>query len=146
MESVCKFIKGEEQAMHGLLQEYLMSEVIMGRTREYRREMRKQKIEQRRMKIKSVRRFYSDEFENGYIHGRKIQSAVFGTKGGLLSKGYYGAIVSGKKTKTKNNYASYRHKGGYGKAIVYSGHDMRKILRMEQERYVFDHVEVEKES
>ena len=117
----------------------------MSRTRAYRREMREQKIKQRRMKIKSVRRFYSDEFENGYIHGRKIQSAVFGSKGGLLSKGYYGAIVSGKKTKTKNNCASYRHKGGYGKAVVYSGHDRRKILGMEQERYVFNHDIVENE-
>jgi hypothetical protein len=102
----------------------------MGRTREYRRAVRKRKIEQRKQKIKDVRRFYDEEYENGYVHGRKIQSAVFGDKGGLFSKGYYGAIVSGVKTKTKNACASYRHKGGYGKAVKYSGHDKKQIERM----------------
>ena len=117
--------------MHGLLQEYIPSEVIMGRIREYRREMCKQKIKQRRTKIKDVRRFYDEEFENGYTHGRKIQSAVFGSKGGLLSKGYYGAMPISMKTKTKNIRELYRRKGKgfYGKAIVYSGADRRKILR-----------------
>ena len=93
--------------------------------------MRIRKIKQRKQKIKDVRRFYDGKYENGYIHGRKIQSAVFGEKEGLLSKGYYGAICSGVKTKTKNACASYRHKGGYGKAVKYSGHDKRQIARME---------------
>ena len=107
----------------------------MERTRAYRRNARKRKIKQRKQKIKDVRRFYDVIYENGYIHGCKIQSAVFGNKEGLLSKGYYGAITSGVKSKTKNARASYRHKGGYGKAVVYSRHDKKQIEYM---KYIMD--------
>lgn len=50
---------------------------------------------------------------------------------GLLNKCHYGALGGWRlKTKTKNSYASYRHKGGYGKAKVYSGHDLRQLAAM----------------
>ena len=34
------------------------------------------------------------------------------------------------KTKPKNSHASYRHKGGYGKAITYSRHDQKQVDKM----------------
>ena len=103
----------------------------MNRSAAFRREMRNKRIKERQRKIKDLKSFYSKEFETSYIYGKKIYSAVFGDTGGYLSKGYYGAIFSPRKTKTKNAYASHRHKGGYGKAILYSRHDQSQIMHMD---------------
>ena len=96
----------------------------MGRTRLYRIEMKKRKIHHRKEQIKAY---------GVNINTNKINAALLGEKDGLFSKGHYGALGHGVKTKTKNSYASYRHKGGYGKAFVYSGHDLKQIVRMNQE-------------
>lgn len=41
-----------------------------------------------------------------------------------------------KKTKTKHSHASYRHKGGYGKAKQYKPHDQKQIdQELDQEEY-----------
>lgn len=103
----------------------------MNRPTAYRREMRNKKIKERQRKVRNIRSFYSKDFETSYIHGNKIYCAVLGDTGGYLSKGYYGAIFSPRKTKTKNSYASYRHKGGYGKAILHSRHDLSQIKHMD---------------
>lgn len=106
----------------------------MRRTRNYRREVRKQKINQRKQKVKDIRKFHSEEFELGYIQGRKIHTMIFEYKSGLLSKGYYSCIPClPTKTKVKNAYASYRHRCGYGKAILYSRHDKKQIIAMKQD-------------
>lgn len=104
----------------------------LGRSRGFRRRMRHRKINKRKQRIKDLRRFYDDRFELSSCHGRKIYSAVFGKKSGLLSKGYYGALKSPVKTKTKRAYASRGHKGGYGKAVCYSRHDKIQIFSMSQ--------------
>ena len=101
----------------------------MGRSKEYRREMQKIKIKQRRQKIlQSV----SYNF-NCYQLRNKDEGMLYGEKSGYLNKHHYGWLTNGIKTKTKNRYASYRHKGGYGKAVLYSRHDKRQIIYMNQE-------------
>lgn len=104
----------------------------LGKSRGFRRGMRQKKINRRMQKIKDLRHFYDERFEQSSCHGRKIYSAVFGKKSGLLSKGYYGALRIPIKTKTKNTYASRGHRGGYGKAVCYSRHDKAQIFSMEQ--------------
>ena len=96
----------------------------MDRTRAYRIDMKNKKINRRKEQIKAY---------GVIINTNRINAAILGEKDGLFSKGHYGTLGHGVKTKTKNAYASYRHKGGYGKACVYSGHDMKQIVRMNQE-------------
>ena len=93
----------------------------MGRTRAYRIAVRKRKIEKRKHDIKNF----------GTAFSRKINHALEGNKEGFLSRGHYRALGKTRKTKTKNAYASYRHKGGYGKACVYSRHDKIQIIAMD---------------
>lgn len=99
----------------------------MSRTKAFRREMRAEKIRKRRNNICSLGRF-----GRWGICG-KLEKVIYGEKGGYLSKGHYGGFKSSKKTKTKNAYASYRHKGGYGKSVLYSRHDKAQIEGMEVE-------------
>ena len=74
--------------------------------------------------------WYDSFYAQHYCRRLKIYNALYKDKGGYFSKGYYGAIDSCVKTKTKNAYASHRHKGGYGKAIYYSRHDLSQIQLM----------------
>ena len=107
----------------------------MSRTRDYRIEVREKKIKQRQRKIRNLRAFDSYEYENSIPHRRKIYTAVFGGKKGILAKHDYGAVTGGcpLKTKTKNRKALYRYKGAYGKATYYSRHDKMQIIHMKQE-------------
>jgi len=65
-------------------------------------------------------------------HFEKLEAAVNGEKPGIFAKHDYGMITCGvsKKTKTKNGQASYRHKGAYGPAKVYTRHDQREMDRI----------------
>ena len=102
------------------------------RTREYRRAMRKNKINSRKKMIKNLAPIYTIyKSANSYMH--KIHRAVYEDTCGLLSKHDYGAITSGcpTKTKAKNQYQTHRHKGSYGKAKNYSRRDKVQIERME---------------
>ena len=92
----------------------------MSRSRNYRIAAKERKINRRKELIRSVSSFRNE----------KIEYALSGEKDGLLSKCHYGALGGNRKTKTKNAYASYRHKGGYGKAVLYSRHDMAQIAGM----------------
>ena len=94
----------------------------MGRSREYRITVRQNKIQKRKKAICNY----------GYSYRKKINIALSGEKEGLFHKNHYGALGNGIKTKTKNAYASYRHKGGYGKACVYSRHDKLQIICMNE--------------
>lgn len=117
----------------------------MERTREYRITVRKKKIKQRKRNIKNLRTFYSYEYEHSVTYRRKIYSAVFGEKEGLLAKHDYGAVTGGcpRKTKTKERKALYRYKGAYGKAVDYSHHDRMQLIDMEQELKAFYNNELE---
>lgn len=95
----------------------------MSRGREYRITMRENKIKSRRDNILNF----------GFYVMSKRNAMVTGDKSGYLNKCHYGGLGRGIKTKTKNSYASYRHKGGFGKALLHSRHDKRQIIRMEQE-------------
>lgn len=101
----------------------------MSRTRTYRIRMREEKIRRRKEMICTL-----PSFKNA-----KIMDAVYSGHGGLLDKGHYGAFGGNQKTKTRKAYASYRHKGGYGKAKVYSRHDKVQITYMKNayEEYSF---------
>lgn len=101
----------------------LRSAYIMARTRQYRIDVKNKKIRKRKRDIGNY---------GSVVYNEKLKSAFSGQKEGLFSKCHYGALGSGIKTKTKNAYASYRHKGGYGKACVYSKHDNVQILYMKQ--------------
>ena len=93
----------------------------MSRTRAYRIEQRKLKIKRRKRLIRSL---------NHQVCYKKLLRALDGETEGLFSKCHYGALGGNIKTKTKNAYASYRHKGAHGKAKVYSGHDLRQLAAM----------------
>ena len=88
----------------------------MSRTRAYRKEMRNKKIKRRQNDISQFGTF---------LYGKR-EVMIYGDTSGYLNKSHYGCIGGSKKTKTKNSYASYRHKGGYGKAVLYSRHDKNK--------------------
>ena len=94
----------------------------MSRAREYRIKMRKKKIKHRKNNIKQF----------GYFMFGKRENMIYGNTSGYLSRCHYGCLGGNRKTKTKNAYASYRHKGGYGKAILYSHHDKSQIIYMKQ--------------
>lgn len=105
----------------------------MGRTRSYRRRVRKAKIHRRKEMILACTPyevFYRD----------KLNKAMQGEKEGIFSKCHYGTLGHGEKTKTKNSYASYRHKGGYGKALKLSRHDKTRIIAMQDELYEYQYV------
>lgn len=95
----------------------------MSRTKEYRISMRKNKIRNRKEKIL--------KFGSGIHCAGKINK-IIDENPGYLNKCHYGGFRGSLKTKTKNSYASYRHKGGYGKAVLYSRHDKTQIISMEQ--------------
>lgn len=99
------------------------------RTKEYCRNIRIIKIIKRKNKI---RQNLHRNFNPHHLKNKDIE-ILYGDKSGYLNKNHYGWLTNGIKTKTKNKYASYRHKGGYGKAILYSRHDRRQIIRMDQE-------------
>lgn len=102
------------------------------RTREYRRIVRRKKINGRKRMISNLAPIYIIAKDaNSYM--RKIHRAVYEDTGGLLSKHDYGAITSGcpTKTKAKNQYQTHRHKGSYGKAKQYSKHDKVQIESMD---------------
>lgn len=81
-------------------------------------------------KIRERKKKYQDYFgPQGYIYGEveeKIPNGVFANNHILNHGGHT-------KTRTKNAYASYRHKGGYGKAEKWCSHDRRQIEDMEQQ-------------
>lgn len=104
----------------------------MGRTRSYRIRVRKRKIKKRKDTIKSLS-CYALKYSCDCRHCQRLRDAIRGERSGYLADGYYGYIGGTTKTKTKNAYASYRHKGGYGKAILYSRHDKVQIVYMNQE-------------
>lgn len=102
------------------------------RTREYRRIVRRKKINGRKRMISNLAPIYIIANDaNSYMC--KIHRAVYEDTGGLLSKLDYGAITSGcpTKTKAKNQYQTHRHKGSYGKAKQYSKHDKVQIESMD---------------
>lgn len=101
----------------------------MNRTREYRIAVRKKKIKQRKKKIFDI----TDSPHRSY--STRIQKALYGDHEGLFNKWHYGTLTNGVKTKTKNVYITHRHKCGYGKACVYSNHDKRQLLHIQQEIY-----------
>ena len=95
----------------------------MSRTIAYRKEMRNKKIKQRKNKI--IQLLYCR------CHlTNKDEEIIYGGKIGYLNKCHYGLLPSTTKTKAKNGYQTYRHKGEYGKAIRYSRHDKKQILGM----------------
>ena len=104
----------------------------MGRTRSYRIRVIKRKIKKRQDTIKSLS-CYALKYSCDCRHCQRLRDAISGERSGYLANGYYGYIGGTTKTKTKNAYASYRHKGGYGKAILYSRHDKVQIVYMDQE-------------
>ena len=95
----------------------------MRRTKQYRITMKKNKFKKRKRAISSY----------GRKHTKKVKCALSGEKEGPFNKCHYGALGNNVKTKTKNSYATYRHKGGYGKACVYSQHDKAQITYMDRE-------------
>ena len=104
----------------------------MARSMEYRRDMRNRKIRKRKRKIIYTKCYWAAfTSEPGYPHGKKIYNALYNDKDGYFNKGYYGAVGSGRKTKTKNVYTGCHHKGHYGKAVVYSRHDKSQIEHMD---------------
>ncbi len=102
------------------------------RTREFRRVKRYQKIQRRRKMAVQIGKHGAPMHFNRGPHFEKLDAAVNGEKPGILAKHDYGMITYGvpKKTKTKNRQATYRHKGGYGKANDYTRHDQRQFDRM----------------
>ena len=104
----------------------------MARSYEFRRDMRNRKVKKRKRKIhEKMDNFFDTDLALSFHYGKKIHNALYEGMDGYFNKGYYGVIGNGRKTKTKNAYASHRHKGGYGKAILYSRHDKSQIEHME---------------
>lgn len=94
-------------------------------TRDERRRRTKNKQIQREQMI--------DDFGlNGGLlyerHQEKIKNSSGYMRDGNVS--HYVQVGRNPKTKTKDAYASYGHKGGYGKATNYSKHDQNQLNDM----------------
>lgn len=101
------------------------------RNREFRRQKRKIKIKRRQRLAVTVGGHGTINHVKREKHFNKLEEAIYGNKPGIFAKHDYGMITCGvsKKTKTKNGQASYRHKGAYGSAKVYTRHDQRELCR-----------------
>lgn len=107
------------------------------RTREFRRQKRKIKIRRRQKMAVQIGKHDSPFYVHGGPNYEKLDAAIYGDKPGLFAKHDYGMITGGvpRKTKTKRGQASYRHKGAYGPAMVYTRHDRREMERMKEEDF-----------
>lgn len=105
------------------------------RTKSFRREMTAQKIKRRQNMALSIANH--DGFRNfiNAKHYKKLDEAIHGSKPGLFAKHDYGAITSGTSSKTnaRKRHASYRHKGGYGKSMLYTRHDQKQIDSLQEQ-------------
>lgn len=91
----------------------------MSRTKEEVRANRQKKIDKRRRLLTHLDYTgRANNAEDGYF-----------ANSGEVSK--YTTAGKSRKTKAKNGYASYRHKGAYGAAVDYKPRDRRQIDRME---------------
>ena len=94
-----------------------------------RRHDRNRKIKERRKALDNIYQKWSrsfvreklDNLEDGYFENNNIMNE-------------FGKKYEKKKTKTKNSYHHYRHKGRFGcKAKEYKHHDLVEIARMDSD-------------
>lgn len=99
------------------------------RTKEFRRWKRNLKIKQRQETALDIGHLESPCYATRSKHFSKLKDAACGDRPGLFAKHDYGMLTDGKsmKTNVRKRQSSYRHKGGYGKAMVYTVHDQREL-------------------
>lgn len=104
-------------------------------TRGERRRRRNRKIKQRMKLAININHFQGDA-KAGITLEDLGEPGYFANNDEANKWGQFGRA---KKTKARHSHASYRHKGGYGKAIVYCPHDLRQVEDMKQQINEVDH-------